>query len=215
MFCSECGARARGKFCSSCGCKLETLDAPSTDVVPLPTDWSQIIDYETLLRIPAVRDAISRSAAQAKKSMTGEEILDAYFKAFGKLAGLPVPIPVSGLAKFTQSAYAKLGIQTGKERSAFIARPAGEVLVSILCSLARNGRTLRSAHQLSAGCLLVAALPSDLFAFEGDFIITVTRTQGGTQVNAKTDIQGQLFDWGKSTRCLDDLFTELVTPTAA
>jgi hypothetical protein len=131
------------------------------------------------------------------------------------MAGLPVAIPVSGITKFTQSAYAKLGIQTGKERSEFIPRPAGKVLVSILCCLARNGRDLRGVHQLSEGCLLVAALPSDLFALEGDILITVAQTQGGTQVDAKTDIQGQLFDWGKSTRCLDALFAELVSPAAA
>lgn len=215
MFCSECGNRAQGKFCSACGHKLTPAADSRADVVTLPTDWSDCLDYETLLRVPEVRDAISRAAAQSQKSLTGEEYLEMYFKALGKMAGLPVPIPVTGLARFAQSTYAKLGIQTGKERTEFIAKPAGKVLVSILCSLARAGRTLRSAHQLADGCLLVAALPSDLFALEGDLLITVTRARGGTQVEARTEIKGQMFDWGKSTRCLDALFTELITPAAA
>ena len=214
MFCSECGAQATGKFCSLCGHKLSNL-APAHDTLPLPTDWSDVIDYELLLATPEVRDRISRTAAQSKKSMTGEDFLDMYGKALGKLAGLPISLPMSTIAHFAQSTYAKWGIKTGKARHDFIARPAGTVLVSILCSLARNGRTLRGVHQLTDGCLLVAALPSDLFALEGDLIITVGRTHNGTQVEARTEIKGQLFDWGKSTRCLDALFAELVSAAAA
>jgi hypothetical protein len=215
MFCSECGARANGKFCAACGNKLQLVDVPTANIVALPNDWSDLVDYETLLRIPEVRDAISHAAAQSQKKMTGEEYLELYFKALGKMAGLPMAIPVTGLARFAQSTYAKMGVKTGKQRTEIIVRPVGKVLVSILCSLARNGRTLRSAHQLADGCLLVAALPSDLFALEGDLLITITRSQRGTQVEARTDIQGQMFDWGKSTRCLESLFAELMTSAAA
>jgi hypothetical protein len=215
MFCSECGARAAGKFCSSCGHKLLASEQPMADVVPLPSDWSGTVDYETLLRVSEVRDAISRAAAQSKKKMTGEEFLEMYFKALGKMAGLPVPIPVTGLAHFAQSTYAKLGVKTGKSRTEFVPKPTGTVIVSILCALARDGRALRGVHQLTDGCTLVAALPSDLFALEGDLVLTIGRVQHGTRIDARTEIKGQLFDWGKSTRCLDALFAELVTSTAA
>ncbi len=211
MFCSECGVQTAGKFCSSCGQRL--LAAVETNV--LATDWSDLIDYEALLAIPTVRDRIARSAAQSRKSLSGEDFLDMCGNAFGKLAGLPIAIPMSSVAHFAQATYAKLGVKTGKSRDQWIAQPPGSMLVSILCSLARTGRTLRGAHQLAEGCLLVAALPSDLFALEGDLIITVVRSRGGTLITAKTEIPGQLFDWGKSTRCLDALFTELVTTVAA
>lgn len=212
MFCSECGAKAKGKFCSACGHKL-TDDAPA--VASPPIDWSDIIDYETLLKIPDVRERIVRAGAQAKKSITGEEFLEMYGSALGKLAGLPIPLPMTKIAHFTQSTYAKMGVQTGKSRSEFLARPAGTVLVSVLCSLARHGRVLRAAQQCADGCVLIAALPSDLFALEGDLIISVSRTRGGTQVEAQTQIKGQLFDWGKSTRCLNAMFAELVSAAAA
>lgn len=212
MFCSECGATAAGKFCSTCG---HSLSSRSTETLALPADWSDVIDYETLLAIPTVRDRIAQAASQSKKSMTGEEFLEMYGKALGKLAGLPISLPMTSIAHFAQSTYAKWGIKTGKSRSQFIAQPTGTVLVTILCSLARNGRALRGVHQLTDGCILVAALPSDLFALEGDLIITVGRCSNGTQIEAKTDIKGQLFDWGKSTRCLDALFAEVTTPVAA
>ena len=54
-----------------------------------------------------------------------------------------------------------------------------------------------------------------MFALEGDLILTVSRTQGGTQVEAKTEIPGQMFDWGKSSRCLEALFGELISSAAA
>ena len=214
MFCSECGTKATGKFCVSCGHKL-SANSTSNGTLMLPIDCSQEIDYKTLLEIPEVQERIARSAAQSKKTMSGEDFLEMYGKALGKLAGLPISLPMTSIAHFAQSTYAKWGIKTSKARNEFIAKPAGTVLVSILCSLARSGRTLRGAHQLTDGCILVAALPSDLFALEGDLIITVARSTNGTQVEAKTEIKGQLFDWGKSTRCLDALFTELIVSAAA
>lgn len=216
MFCSECGAKGVGKFCSSCGTKLlasaardERDGEPS--VVPM-VEWVELIDYEQLMTIPAVRDRIARAAAQAKKKMKGEDFLDLYGKALGGLGG--VSLPMAKLAGLTQSAYAKLGVKTGKSRSATLATPPGEVLVRLLCSLAKEGRTLRDVHQLSDGCIVKAALLSDLLALEGDLIIAVRRVGGATLVEASTDIPGQMFDWGKSTRCLESLLSELGSAAA-
>lgn len=216
MFCSECGARAAGKFCSHCGHSLlviaeQTAEHNTSAVV----DWPASIDYEAIIGVPAVRDRIARSAAQSKKRMTGEDILDLYGKALGKLSGAPVALPMTAVAHFAQSLHAKLGIKTGKSRSATLMSPPGEVLVTILCDLAREGRALRDVQQASDGCTLVAALPSDLFSLEGDLVISVSRHLAGTHVEARTDIQGQMFDWGKSTRCLDKLFDELGSAVAA
>ena len=218
MFCPECGAAADRKFCPACGFRLPAM-AP-TMVVETATgtqnqDWSDCLEYETLVRIPEVRDRIARAAAQAKKTMSAEDFLDKYSGAASKLAGLPVSLPMTSIAQFAQTTYAKMGVRTGKSRTEFVTQPAGQVIVSLLCSLARHGRSLREVHQLTDGCVLVAALPSDLFAMEGELIITVARTSRGTQVEARTEIKGQIFDWGKSTRCLDVLFAELVSPAAA
>jgi hypothetical protein len=215
MFCSECGAKAAGKFCSACGARLVAGAEPPPASIELPVDWSHLVDYQTLLQIPEVRERIARAAAQSRKSMTGEQWLDLYGKALGKLSGLPISLPMSGIARFAQSTYAKLGVKTGKSRTQFIAAPPGTVLVSLLCALARDGRTLRTVEQLADGCLLVASLPSDLLALEGDLVVGVTRALGGCEVEARTDIPGQMFDWGKSTRCLDALLAELSGAAAA
>jgi hypothetical protein len=208
MFCSECGAKAGGNFCSACGAKLA---GPELIETVQPIDWSNTIEYETLLKIPEVRQRIGQAAAQSKRRMTGEQFLDLCDKLTGKAA----IIPMASIAHFAQSLHTKLGIKTSKSDSRFIARPAGEVLVALLCSLARHGREVRNAQQTADGCVVTAALPSDLFALEGDLIIAVARRPGGAQVDAHTDIKGQMFDWGKSRRCLEELFAELMTASAA
>jgi hypothetical protein len=225
MFCSGCGTKGTGRFCTACGRRLPNAgasgatsreaapppedDAACDGTVVLSFDWSDLIDYEQLISIPAVRDRIARAAARSKKGISGEEILDLY----GKLTG--VPLPLSKLAGVAQSAYAKLGVKTGKSRSGAFAVPAGEMLVRLLCSLAKEGREVRGVHQLSDGCIVNAALPSDLWALEGDLLVSITRAGAGSRVEAATDIPGQLFDWGKSTRCLEGLLTELGTAAAA
>jgi hypothetical protein len=217
MFCSECGQQAAGKFCSSCGARL--VASGGQHIIPFVepiVDWSNTTDYQSLLRITEVRDRIARAGAQSKKKMTGEEFLEIYGNALGKLSGLPIKLPMSSFARFLQSLYAKMGIKTGKSRSQFYSTPPGTLLVALLCALARHGRTLRTVQQLSDGCTIVAALPSDLLALEGDLVITVTRAAyGGSHVDARTNIPGQMFDFGKSARCLKSLLADLAAPAAA
>ncbi len=214
MYCSQCGAKAAGKFCSDCGAPLMSVvrevEPAAADVL---VDWSQEVDYEALLRVPEVRKRIARCAAQSKKRMTGEEFLDKYGSELGKLSG--IPLPMAPLAHWAQEIGARMGLKTSKSRSQTFAAPPGEVIVALLCSLAREGRALRNVDQRSDGCVLLAELPSDLFALAGDLVIAVSRHGGGTRVEAHTDIQGQYFDWGKSTRCLEQLFGELASATAA
>ncbi len=146
MFCSQCGAKAAGKFCSSCG-------APLLAVVPRPdpvepqaaVDWSNSVDYEVLLSAPEVRERLARSAEKSKKRMTGEEFLDVYGGVLGKLSG--VPLPMGKLAPYVQSMAARLGMKTGKSRSELIAAPPGAVIVALLCALrAMAGRCGRSSN---------------------------------------------------------------------
>jgi hypothetical protein len=73
---------------------------------------------------------------------------------------------------------------------------------------------LRSVTQAEDGCLLEAVLPSDLFALEGDLLVSVRRSGGLAEVRASARIGGQIFDWGKINRCLDQLFDDLARDAA-
>ena len=219
LFCSECGKPARGKFCSDCGAPLATpaavverlpgelvpVEIVSAELVP---DWDREVQYETILKFPGVRDTIERHARQSPKRMTGEQFL--------ALADKLVPLGVSyeGLAAVVQPISARLGLKTGKQRAEQVPAPVGRVLVRALCSLARHGQTLRSVTQAADGCLLEAALPSDLLTLEGDLLVSVRRCGSHAEVTGATRIAGQLFDWGKSNRCLDQLFADLAREAA-
>jgi hypothetical protein len=199
MFCSECGKPAHGKFCSHCGSALVTGAA----VVGETIDLDHEVRYESILKLPQVREKIERSARQAKKHWTGEQFLSLAEKLS------PVPIPFEGIAGVLQPLYASWGIKTGKERVQQVNAPVGQVIVRALCSLARHGQALQGVTQADDGCLIEATLPSDLFALAGKLIVGVHRSGEQTKVNGATNIGGQVYDWGKSNRCLNQLFDDL------
>ena len=217
MYCSHCGASASGNFCAACGSALAASIARPTPAdeparPTTPQDWSRIMDYDVLLRVPEVRDLIASHAARSKSSISGEQFLELCDKF---ISPLTAGVPLSPLAKVGQSMYAKLGVKTGKTLAEFLPEPAGHVLVRALCSLAERGHVLQTASSASDGCVLTATLPSDLLSFAGEIIVTVEQLERGSRVEALTNIPGQLFDWGKSTRCLATLFDDLRAPLKA
>lgn len=210
MFCSNCGKAANGNFCTHCGTKLTAEPAVTLSIAEaLPADWSAEHRYETLLRYPEVLTSIERAAAECRTWLTGEQFLKLTEKAFE---------PLMGVSLGTVNAIAlpiarRLNLQTGKSRNEFIAAPLGQTIVAALCSLARHGRKLTQVHQAEDGCVLEAELPPDLRASTtGELLITIRRAANHTHVEAVTKIPGQLFDWGKSSQCLNQLFAELVQP---
>lgn len=199
MFCCECGKSARGKFCAHCGAplKAEILS------IEEPFHLDQEVRYESILKLPQVREKIERSARQATKHWTGEQFL----ALAEKLS--PVPIPFEGIASVLQPLYASWGIKTGKQREQQVNAPVGQVIVRALCSLARHGQTLEHVTQANDGCAIEATLPSDFFALAGKLMVSIHRSGGQTKVQGATNIGGQVYDWGKSNRCLNRLFEDL------
>lgn len=218
MFCSECGTAASGKFCWSCGQPLAHNNQPAVSVsdsellAPNPVDWSNLTNYQTILAIPEVRDRIARHAAQCKKKISGEELLQVCDKFAGALTG---GVPFTLIAKISQPISQRLGLKTGKLRREQLYQPPGNVLVALLCTLAQNGQEIRAIQQLDNGCTLQCALPSDIWSLKGDLLLTVLAEKQTTVVEASTTIPGQVYDWGKSNRVLDRLFTELAHFTKA
>jgi hypothetical protein len=209
MFCSECGHPAQGKFCSQCGAPLRAGESSIEDVpLEIVPEWDREVQYETILKYPGVRDTIERHARQAPKRLTGEQFLMLADKL------VPMGVPLEGLVAVVKPLYERLGIKTGKERARYVQAPIGRVIVRALCSLARHGQKLCGVTQAVDGCLLEASLPSDIFSLEGNLLVTVRRSGSQVEVCAATHIGGQFYDWGKSNRCLDQLFADLAREAA-
>ena len=209
MYCSNCGNRAEGNFCSSCGAPLAgravapAVPAAGGDAVEGP--GTAPFDLAMAARSPEARELVARYAAQAQKRTSGEDFLKAMDKPFAAFAG----VPVSSIATVVQPIYARLGIKTGKARVAMLNRPARDTFLALLCSLARNGQLIRALHTATDGCVVEAVLPSDMWSFEGTILVTLRHADPGTEVHASTVIKGQAFDWGKSNRCLDTLLADM------
>ena len=200
MFCSNCGKEVHGNFCSNCGSPADIAASPSAREME---DWSREVVYEKLLRIPEVRSLVDQHARLATKHVSSEEFLAIADKI------VPLGVSLGTVASIVRPIFTQLGLKTGKERSASVPRPTGKVIVTALCSLAHHGQILRQVRQLEDGCLLEASLPSDLWSFEGALHVSLRRDGNATRVDAATEIPGQMYDWGKSRRALDELFDNL------
>jgi hypothetical protein len=200
MYCSNCGNKAEGSFCSSCGKQLGESGGTS---VALSSDWSTEVRYDVLLEIPEVRSKIASCMNHDGKGITGEEFL--------KLCDLiPLGLPISKAITVAYPILSKLGVGTGEGRVEQLSSPPGKTLVATLCAFSRRGLSLRTVHQAEDGCVFDAVLPSDIRSLEGDLVVVVRREGAGALVEASTKIKGQLFDWGKSKRCLDNFFSDLL-----
>lgn len=202
MYCHQCGAKAHGAYCSQCGAKLMVSQEKQGDS---PRDWSEEIRYEVLLGNSRVRELIAQHAARSGKKMSADAFLELCDKAFVPLAG----VSLAKIGSIVQPISAALGIKTGKMRKEFFSRPPGKVIVAVLCSLARHGQVVQKVEQGQDGCLLKAELPSDMWSFAGDLLITIERQDQGTAVGASAVIRGQLYDWGKSKGILNELFNDI------
>jgi hypothetical protein len=170
----------------------------------LPRDWSSELRYETLIRIPEVRDLIAQAASAKQKHMSAEDFLE----AADKLMSLAVPgLALKTVAEVVVPIFEHLGIKTGKTRSEMMQSPPGKAIVAVLCAFARQGQEIRQVQQFANGCLFEAAIPSDMWSWGGSLFVSIRASDSGTRVDAATNIKGQLFDWGKSKRCLEGLFS--------
>lgn len=196
MYCSNCGSEASGNFCSSCGHPLRQQEEAFTG------DWSELLDYETLIRVPEVRELIGQYGARSRKRLDPEEL-------FQLLDKVGVPVPMSDIAAVAQPISEGLGFKTRGSDSRFFQQPPGCVLVAVLCALARNGQPVEQVHQGEDRCVIQSALPATLWSLKGDLRITVGRETDGTRVDAQSLFRGQIFDWGNSRRCLRQIFSEV------
>lgn len=215
MFCSECGAKASGKFCWQCGSKIVAGGAAPSgggpvvekDEEPLeviyedgPVDWTDEIRYDRLLAIPEIRERIAASGKGFRPGVSGEQFL-ALFDAL-----VPTGVSLEKLCVALQPISGSLGFKTGKSESRTFAVPAGRLLVATLCRLAAQGLALKKVDQASNGCTLRATIPSSLWSLSGEMVVSVERGHGISILAATTDVAGQLFDWGHSQRLLNGLF---------
>lgn len=203
MHCPNCGALTSGNFCSDCGARLAPEEIPDHPVIQL--HWSSEKNYRQLINYPEVRALIARYADTSSQNLTADQIfrlVDLVVKpVFGislkKVSDIYVPI------------YKKVGIKTGKSSAENFAMPAQEVIVKVLCSLAKNGYPLENMEQAVNGLVLLAKIPSDMKTWGGNAVITIEEAAAGSRVVIGVRFKGQLIDWGKSRSVINKILDDI------
>lgn len=213
MFCSECGTAADGKFCFHCGAKMTAGEAlrlvsqeHDEDIIPMAeivaVDWTMETNYRSLLQHAEVRDRIAMASQNYREQLSGEDVL-ALFDAFS-----PTGVPLEKVCRLIAPLYDKMGIRTGKQARVAFTLPPGRILLGVLCALAGAGQKITSVEQATDGCVLNATIPSNIWSLAGELMVSVHAEKRQTVVEAVTKIPGQLYDWGKSQRLLDQLMLQ-------
>lgn len=199
MYCSNCGSKEGGNYCSKCGAELASIDSHDLEEI----DWRRETNYSNLLRIPEVRDLISLATQKSEKNLSLEELFGLFDGALKSLTG---GVSADKLAAISRPIASRFGISVKKKRSVELIPPPGKVIVNFLCFLAESGQKVIHVEQADDACLIEAEILSDIWSYEGTILVVVKESYKGTFVEAATKIKGQMFDFGKSERLLDKLF---------
>jgi len=200
MYCHNCGNKVIGNYCSSCGTKINGENSFNT-----PTNWALEQNFDELIKYPEVRALVSAYAEKSSKSLSAKEFLGLVDLAFAPIGGL-------SLRKLTDvmvPVYQKSGISTGKSAKEKFNQSVQLVVVKCLCSLAINGYPLESSDKAINGLVLTAKIPSDMWTWGGNILITIEDFSSYTEVNIDAKIKGQLYDWGKSKGVIKKIFSDI------
>lgn len=206
MYCQNCGAVVTGNFCSNCGAKVivpadAVINPPEPAVVALENK------YESLIKQPEVRNLIAKYAQQSPHTLSAQDFLQ-----LADLAYKPIPgVSFSKLSEAVVPIFTKLGIHTGKSFEETISATTSDVIVKVLCSLAKNGYTLKTVDQATNGIIVHAEISSDFWTWGGDLLLVIEECQLDTKVKIDVKIKGQLYDWGKSKGVIDKIVNDINT----
>lgn len=199
MYCANCGKPITGNFCANCG-------APANAAKPqLSTlHWQEERTIPELLANPEVATLIKHYAAKATLHFDANDILkiaDSIMKPGGVsmklIADISVPI------------FEKMGINTGKASIQTLPFGLHETIVRCMCCIAKEGLPVTKIELAKNGLIVMVTMPSDLWSWAGEMVVSMEALGEETQMNINTKIKGQLFDWGKSKRRIELLLSDI------
>ena len=202
LHCPKCQEKITGKYCSECGTKGTDKNESKELIVK---SWREESDLSLIIENPKVQTIIRGVLEKSKKSISADEFLKRVDLLLSPLTG----ISLKKMTDILLPLYKKLGIKTGKSKTAYYSDIIQEVLLKTLCSLAKNNYPLIEVKQAYNGIILIAEIPSDMRTFGGKVIISLQENDEEVQVSIDAKIKGQLYDWGKSKSVIKNIYKDI------
>lgn len=154
---------------------------------------------------PKVRDILTREELEGlahDAGMSDEDLA----KMLGPLTGL-----AGGAMQMAMSAgdafWSGRGLKTVKSERLELAASYPVAVRSLVFALTGLGREIKAAFDTAEGAYFETDLPGDIFSRGGTLQFDVIeRGAGAVELIGASEIKGQVFDWGKGKRALNDVF---------
>jgi hypothetical protein len=126
-------------------------------------------------------------------------------KALAPLSGSPELF--TPLLKVSDALWSNLGIQGKKRFSQEFASAYQHVAGRFLQALAHHDCSVAALWDTATGCFVEARQPVDAFSLRGTLAADVVAVSPSfVRIEVAAETRGQLFDWGKSRRLIEQVF---------
>lgn len=209
MFCTQCGRQYKetDRFCAGCGESLD-MTAPA-NAISADEDWRHATDPFVVLGHPDVKARIAAVSGSTPGGMSAEQFIKYAQPLINAASGAPVP--TLAIAKVALPIYEKMGLKMQQDMRQGFKSSFGETLAAVFCSLAARGQPLKSVTPANDGCILESEMASSVWSWAGSMTLTLQSVPEGTLVQGAIQVPGQKFDFGRSKRVLESLFSDVLT----
>jgi hypothetical protein len=156
---------------------------------------------------PAIREILS---ADELKGLAGDAGMstDQIARLLGPLSGM-------GSGAFQVSIEAgnaigrSLGFKSSKTAETMLSATYPVAVRALVFALTGQKYALTTAFDTPHGAYFEAQLPNDLFALGGTLQLDLTEiAPDRMRLTGTSEVRGQMFDWGKGKRALNDVFAK-------
>jgi hypothetical protein len=121
------------------------------------------------------------------------------------MAGVPSSMLYVGM-KAGFSLGSAFGLKSRKRRERRFFAPYVPTVLAVVLAVHHESLRLTALSDTARGSAVEAELPTDMYSLGGSFTCEILdEGPEHTLLRAATQIKGQLFDWGKGQRTLDDV----------
>ncbi len=154
---------------------------------------------------PSIRDIVAGQGNYTPSSGMSEKEIANLLAPFTQLSGDSYYLSM----KESEALGKALGLKSSKQLQKIFPGPYQYATTVLACILALRhiGREIISYFDTPRGSVIEVKLPVDVLAYAGTLTIEIIdESPSRIVLNGTTEIQGQMFDWGKGKRALEQVF---------